>query len=355
MKTEDIISLVSQTKDETLGLTLGQMAIQPEITLTERSLHVSLKTGFPSHALSNTLLEDLKKILNKNLPNYDINLTLHSVIKAHQTQLPGKGLKNIKNVIAVGSGKGGVGKSTLSVNLALALAKAEAKVGILDADIYGSSIPLMLGEAKPLSTEGDYYFPVRAHGIQAMSIGYLTPEHQALLWRGPMLAKMLIHLLDFTRWDELDYLIIDLPPGTGDIQLSLVQKIPLTGAIVVTTPQNAATSNAQKLIELFKKTNIDILGLVENMSLHSCSQCGYKDVIFGQNGGKSLSQSFQIPLLGQLPLDASIQEGSDAGNPVILKEVPLAQVFFKIALSAAITIANKPLNYSGKFPPVVIE
>lgn len=228
-------------------------------------------------------------------------------------------------------------------------------MGILDADIYGPSIPLMLGNTKPVQVNEEHYLPISAHGVQAMSIGYLTDHQEALIWRGPMLAKSLIQMLDITKWDELDYLLIDLPPGTGDIQLSLVQKIPLTGAIVVTTPQNVATLDAQKAIKMFARTNIDVLGLVENMSLHVCSQCGHQEAIFGHGGGEILSQTFSVPLLGQLPLNRRIQMQCDEGNPTATQDDELAKIFMKTAMQAAITLAKKPLNYADRFGEIAIE
>lgn len=282
--------------------------------------------------------------------------TLNStVIKSHRTQLEGKALRGIKNTIAIASGKGGVGKSTVAVNLASAMARLGAKVGLLDADIYGPSVPLMLGSTTPVRLKDDRYLPIEAHGVQAMSIGYLNQDN-ALIWRGPMLAKALIQMLDMTRWDDLDYLFIDLPPGTGDIQLSLVQKIPLTGAVIVTTPQNVATLDAQKGIKLFDKTNIHLFGIIENMSQHICSSCGYSSAIFGQGGASELSKRHKTKLLGQLPLDARIVEHSDQGLPIVKSQhYELIAPFTKIALELASDIAQRPLNYAHKFPNIVVE
>lgn len=278
-------------------------------------------------------------------------------LQSYQTQLPGKSLRGVKNVVAIASGKGGVGKSTVTVNLAAALAKSGARVGILDADIYGPSIPQMLGKTKPVELDGDRYIPVQAHGIQAMSIGYLTPDGEApLIWRGPMLAKSLIQMLDITAWDDLDYLLIDLPPGTGDIQLSLIQKIPLAAGIIVTTPQTVATADAEKALLMFEKTNIHVLGLVENMAEHICSNCGHHSTLFGTGGADALGKKHNAALLGQLPLHAQIRENSDNGKPSALQEnTELTHAFEKIAFNIDTAIRKRPLNYADKFPPIVLE
>jgi len=216
-------------------------------------------------------------------------------------------------------------------------------------------MPLMLGDTKPVEIRDDHYVPVEAHGLQTMSIGYLTTDDQALIWRGPMIAKTLIQMLDVTLWDNLDYLFIDLPPGTGDIQLTLVQKIPLTAAIVVTTPQNVATLDAQKAVTMFSKTGIDVLGIIENMSTHICSQCGHHEAIFGSGGAQTLSANHYVPLLGQLPLDKRIMTDCDKGQPsAIHARNGLTDIFIKTALMSAIELAKKPINYADKFPPIVV-
>jgi ATP-binding protein involved in chromosome partitioning len=294
----------------------------------------------------NTPLSTLIQSFHDNMP-----------IKAHRTQLAGLSLRGVKNTIAIASGKGGVGKSTVTVNLAVSLAKLGARVGILDADIYGPSIPTMLGKTEPVMLDGERYQPVEAHGIQAMSIGYLTNEsNSTLIWRGPMLAKSLIQMLDITAWNDLDYLFIDLPPGTGDIQLSLVQKIPLSGAIVVTTPQQVATLDADKALNLFEKTNIHVLGIIENMSLHQCESCGHTSALFGEGGALALSQKHNTALLGQLPLHADIRQHSDEGTPTAIHEqTQLQEEFTRIALKTARALSQRPLNYADKFPPIVVE
>ncbi|MDP3268312.1 MAG: iron-sulfur cluster carrier protein ApbC [Legionella sp.] len=351
-----LIDLLNSIKDPFMGLTGKEMNLKHTVTLSYKTVEIILIAGFPVDLIKKSWLPLLLNAMEQQFPNTKINITLDQFIKAHRTQLAGKGLRGVKNTIAVASGKGGVGKSTVTVNLATALARLGARVGILDADIYGPSIPLMLGKTDPVQIKDDSYLPVQAHGIQAMSIGYLTNTDQALIWRGPMLAKSLIQMLDITLWDELDYLFIDLPPGTGDIQLTLVQKIPLTAAIVVTTPQNVATLDAQKAIAMFAKTGIDVLGVIENMSTHVCSQCGHIEAIFGEGGGDALSMTHHTALLGQLPLDGRIREQCDKGTPTALQpQSALSDVFIKTAMRCAIDLARKPINYADKFPDIVVE
>lgn len=350
------IQLVNSVTDQLLGMNAEAMGLKVNLDENNNHLSLSLHAGFPTHPLASSYLPALETAIKQACPSLIISSNLDFFVKAHRTQLTGKGLKGVKNTIAIASGKGGVGKSTVTINLATALARAGAKVGILDADIYGPSIPMMLGKHQPVEISGDQYLPVKAHGISAMSIGYLMDGNQALIWRGPMLAKSLIQMLDITLWDDLDYLFIDLPPGTGDIQLSLVQKIPLTAAIVVTTPQNVATLDAEKAIKMFEKTGIDVLGLVENMSHHVCSNCGHKDAIFGEGGGKNLGNAHNIPLLGQLPLDSRIRNQCDEGTPTaVYGDTFLADAFMKTALTMAIALAKKPLNYADRFPPIIVE
>ncbi len=351
-----ITKILNQTLDPILQLSVTDMGIKHVLTTEEMHLTINLCAGFPVHFLQASLIPILTSALAAALPAYTITITLDHFIKAHQTQLAGKGLRSVKNTIAIASGKGGVGKSTVTVNLAIALARAGARVGILDADIYGPSIPLMLGRVSPVKVVGDRYLPVMSHGVQAMSIGYLTDGDEALIWRGPMLAKSLIQMLDITQWDELDYLLIDLPPGTGDIQLSLVQKIPLTAAIVVTTPQTVATLDAQKALKMFEKTNIHVLGLIENMSLHTCSHCGHQETIFGHGGARKLCDTHQCTLLGQLPLNTQIATQCDVGIPTTVTGTDdLAMAFIKTALHAALELSKRPLNYADKFPPIVVK
>ena len=334
----------------------AQFNLKPTITTDNQVVNLDLRAGFPCLNLQHTLLPKIKQALNNHHELPAVNITLTQVIQAHLTQLSGKGLRGVKNTIAIASGKGGVGKSTIAVNLATALAKEGARVGLLDADIYGPSVPMMLGNTAPVRIENDRYLPIEVHGIQAMSMGYLLEQDQTLIWRGPMLAKSLIQMIELTQWDELDYLFIDLPPGTGDIPLTLVQKIPLAGAFVVTTPQQVATLDAKKAIQMFQKTNITVLGIIENMTTHNCVNCGHQTHIFGQNGAQKLAEQTGCSLIGQLPLDQRITENADHGLPSALDVDPiLSQKFLEIAQKASMKLAAEPLNYADRFPNIVMK
>ena len=251
----------------------------------------------------------------------------------------------VRNVIAVGSGKGGVGKSTTTVNLALALQAEGARVGILDADVYGPSIPTMLGlSGKPESPDNKSIEPMRAFGVEAMSIGFLVDADTPMIWRGPMATSALTQLFNDTRWDDLDYLLIDLPPGTGDIQLTLAQKIPVAGAVIVTTPQDIATLDAKKALAMFQKVNVHVLGIVENMAVHVCSNCGHEEHLFGEGGGERMAAQYGVPLLGSLPLDIAIREQGDAGQPVVVAapDSAVAQAYRQVARAMAAELAKRP-------------
>lgn len=278
-------------------------------------------------------------------------------IQSHAVQPGLKPLPQVKNIIAIASAKGGVGKSTTAVNLALALKAEGARVGILDADIYGPSQPQMLGvqEAPEVNTEKGL-IPVMAHGIQSISIGYLIDVNTPMVWRGPMVSKALQQLVSDTQWENLDYLIIDLPPGTGDIQLTLAQKVPVTGAIIVTTPQDIALLDARKGLEMFRKVNIRVLGIIENMSVHICSQCGHAEHIFGAAGAERLAKETEAELLGSLPLDIKIREQSDAGIPIVVANPSgkIAIMYHEIAKRIAAKIALQPKDYSKVFGNIEI-
>jgi ATP-binding protein involved in chromosome partitioning len=279
-------------------------------------------------------------------------------IVAHSVQRGVKLIPGVKNIIAVASGKGGVGKSTTAVNLALALAAEGAAVGMLDADIYGPSQPTMLGiHGRPESADGESLEPMLGHGIQAMSIGFLIDVDTPMVWRGPMVTQALEQLLNNTKWKDLDYLVVDLPPGTGDIQLTLAQRVPVTGAVIVTTPQDIALIDARKGLKMFEKVGVPILGVVENMSLHICSKCGHEERIFGEGGGEKMCKDYGAEFLGGLPLDIRIREETDAGQPTVVAEPTsrIAEIYRAIARRVAVKVGDLAVDHSAKFPSIVIQ
>ena len=279
-------------------------------------------------------------------------------IVAHSVQRGVKLIPGVKNIIAVASGKGGVGKSTTAVNLALALAAEGAAVGMLDADIYGPSQPTMLGiVGRPVSDDGQSLEPMIGHGLQAMSIGFLIDVDTPMVWRGPMVTQALEQLLNQTKWKELDYLVVDLPPGTGDIQLTLAQRVPVTGAVIVTTPQDIALIDARKGLKMFEKVGVPILGVVENMSLHICSKCGQEEPIFGAGGGQKMCSDYGVEFLGGLPLDMRIREETDAGKPTVVAEPEsrIAEIYRQIARRVAVKVGDLAVDHSTKFPSIVIQ
>lgn len=273
-----------------------------------------------------------------------------SRLPSHAVQGELKPLANVRNVIAVGSGKGGVGKSTTAVNLALALAAEGLKIGILDADVYGPSVPMMLGlSGRPDSPDGKSITPMRAHGVEAMSIGLLVDQDAPMIWRGPMATQALNQLLNDTRWGDLDVLVVDLPPGTGDIQLTMAQKIPVAGAVIVTTPQDIATLDARKALRMFEKVAIPVLGVVENMAVHVCGNCGHAERIFGEGGAKRMSEQYGVPQLGALPLEIGIREQGDAGTPIVVAqpESPAAQAYRDAARALLAELDKRPKVRAG--------
>ncbi|MGB4497577.1 MAG: iron-sulfur cluster carrier protein ApbC [Methylococcaceae bacterium] len=329
-----------------------------KIELDGANVRLEVELGYAAQSYLETLKNTLTDLL-KTLPEIaEITVLVRVKIVAHAVQQNLKPLSNVKNIIAVASGKGGVGKSTTAVNLALALASEGANVGILDADIYGPSVPMMFGlSGKPESLDNKTMQPKTAHGVQTMSIGYLVSDEQALIWRGPMVTNALRQLLNETRWNDLDYLIIDLPPGTGDIQLTLAQNIPVSGAIIVTTPQDIALLDAQRGFGMFEKVNVPVLGLVENMSVHICSNCGHEEAIFGTGGGVVMAEINKIECLGALPLDIQIRLQADVGAPIVISqpESRAAQIYREIARKMAAKLALKPKDFSGKFPNIVVQ
>jgi ATP-binding protein involved in chromosome partitioning len=287
-----------------------------------------------------------------------VAIGVSSKIVAHQVQRGVALLPGVANVIAVSSGKGGVGKSTTAVNLALALAAEGARVGLLDADIYGPSLPLMMGiEGRPESEDGKTMQPMENHGVQVMSIGFLVDPEQAVVWRGPMATQALDQLLRQTRWRELDYLVIDMPPGTGDIQLTLSQRVPLTGAVIVTTPQDIALLDAKKGLNMFEKVGVPILGIVENMAVHVCTNCGHVEHIFGADGGKRMAGQFGVPYLGALPLTMGIRQQTDSGTPTVVADPDgeIAGIYKAVARQVAVVVAARAKDFSAKFPTISIS
>jgi ATP-binding protein involved in chromosome partitioning len=317
-----------------------------------------VELGYPAKsqmpALRRALIEAAKSV--PGVENVSVNLSVHIV--PHAVQRGVQLLPGVKNIIAVASGKGGVGKSTTTVNLALALAAEGAKVGILDADIYGPSQPTMMGiEGRPESADGKTMEPLENYGIQVSSIGFLIDKDEAMIWRGPMATQALEQLLRQTNWKDLDYLIVDMPPGTGDIQLTLSQRVPMTGAVIVTTPQDIALLDARKGIKMFEKVGVPILGIVENMAVYCCPNCGHTEHIFGAEGGKKMAAEYGMDFLGELPLNMSIRVQADSGRPTVVAdpEGEIAGIYKTVARQVAIKIAAKSKDYSNKFPTIKIS
>lgn len=333
---------------------------RPKITVDlSTGTAVTLNLGFPAQAYVEAWQAQCIDALRKLGCAEPIAVTVTQAITGHSVQGALEGLPGVKNVIAIASGKGGVGKSTCTANLALACAKLGARVGVLDADIYGPSMPQMLGATeRPTSVDGTKLSPVICHGLQTMSIGYLIDETDTpMIWRGPMVTGALQQLLADTEWDELDYLFVDLPPGTGDIQLTLAQKVPVSGAVIVTTPQDIALLDASKAYNMFDKVQISVLGVVENMAVHVCSACGHQEHIFGQDGGRDMAEHYSIPLLGEVPLAKSIREQADIGKPTVVAEPDgaITQSYLQIALQMTANLAQQSKNYTRKFPKIVVE
>ena len=328
------------------------------IDISEGNVKISVELGFPARGIHDEIAEAVRSAAASVEGVATVDVAVESKIVAHSVQKSLKPIDNVKNIIAVASGKGGVGKSTTAVNLALALSAEGARVGILDADIYGPSQPRMLGvSGKPDSKDGKTLEPMSSYDLQAMSIGFLIDEETPMIWRGPMVTQALEQLLNDTNWDDLDYLVIDLPPGTGDTQLTLAQKVPVSGAIVVTTPQDIALLDARKGFKMFEKVEVPVLGIVENMSIHICSQCGHEEPIFGEGGGKRMAEEYGVDFLGALPLDKRIREETDNGKPTVVAEpeARISQIYREIARKAAAKLSLQAKSYAAKFPNIVIQ
>jgi ATP-binding protein involved in chromosome partitioning len=328
------------------------------IKISGSDVSVDVELGYPAKSQIEPIRQAVETAIKGVAGVGKVTANVYDKIVAHAVQKGVKLVPGVKNIIAVASGKGGVGKSTTAVNLALALAAEGASVGILDADIYGPSQPQMLGiDGQPESTDGNKLEPMKAYGLQAMSIGFLIDPETPMVWRGPMVTQALTQLLGDTNWSNIDYLVVDLPPGTGDIQLTLAQQVPVTGSVIVTTPQDIALLDARRGLKMFEKVGIPILGIVENMSIHICSQCGHEEHIFGSGGGEKMCKDYDVELLGALPLDRNIREQVDSGKPTVVADPDgrIAEIYKGIARRIAVKIADQAKDHSAKFPSIVVQ
>ena len=359
MPTQDqLLAALATVLDPNTGKDFVSSKSIKNMQITGDDVAFDVELGYPAksqiQAIRKSLINAAKTV--PGVSNVSVNVTVK--IASHSVQRGVQLLPNVKNIIAVASGKGGVGKSTTAVNLALALAAEGASVGLLDADIYGPSQPMMMGiEGRPESVDGKNMEPMENYGIQVMSIGFLVAQDEAMIWRGPMATQALEQLLRQTNWRDLDYLIVDMPPGTGDIQLTLSQRVPMTGAVIVTTPQDIALLDAKKGIKMFEKVGVPILGIVENMAVHICSQCGHSEHIFGAEGGKKMAAEYKMDYLGALPLDMQIRLQADNGRPTVVSDPDgdVAALYKAIARKVAITVAAKSKDFSAKFPTITIS
>jgi ATP-binding protein involved in chromosome partitioning len=356
--TEQIESAIKEYIDPYLEKDLVTAGSVKDTAIDGDKVKVKVVLGYPAYGYADKLVDQLKSRIEKLDGVASAEIDVSWEIASHSVQGGMNPLEGIKNVIAVASGKGGVGKSTTAVNLALALQQEGARVGVLDADIYGPSVPRMLGiEGKPESTDGKSLEPMGGHGLQAMSIGFMIDEETPMIWRGPMVTQALEQLLRDTRWKSLDYLVIDLPPGTGDVQLTLAQKVPVSGAVIVTTPQDIALLDARKGLKMFEKVEVPVLGVVENMSIHICSECGHAEHIFGSGGGEKMCDQYNVDFLGSLPLDIHIRENADGGHPSVADDPnsKASEIYRDIARRTAAKLSLKAKDYTAKFPNIVIQ
>jgi len=353
---KDVLAALSELIDPVTGRSFVESRSVKNVKIDAERVALDIVLGYPARGVIEAVRRQVSERLAKLPGVMQSSVNVHSKITSHSVQRGVKLVAGIKNIIAVASGKGGVGKSTTAVNLALA---AEgATVGMLDADIYGPSQPIMLGiTGRPTSRDGKTMEPMEGHGIQAMSVGFLIESDTPMVWRGPMVTQALEQLLTETKWRDLDYLVVDLPPGTGDIQLTLAQKVPVTGAVIVTTPQDIALVDARKGLKMFEKVGIPILGVVENMAIHICSNCGHAEHIFGAGGGERMCKDYDVEFLGSLPLDIRIREQADSGKPTVVSdpEGPIAAIYRDIARKVAARIARASEDRSGLFPKIVIQ
>jgi ATP-binding protein involved in chromosome partitioning len=354
----DVQASLSSLIDPNTGRDFVSSKSLRKVTVDGGNVALDLQLAYPAKSQQESLRRSIQQHLASVPGVGKVTVNIAQRIGSHAVQRGVKLIPGIRNIVAVASGKGGVGKSTTAVNLALALAAEGAHVGILDADIYGPSQPTMLGiTGRPDSKDGTPLEPLDAYGLQAMSIGFLIDVDTPMVWRGPMVTQALEQLLRDTNWRDLDYLIVDMPPGTGDIQLTLSQKVPVTGAIIVTTPQDIALLDARKGLKMFEKVGVPIIGIVENMSIHICSKCGHAEHIFGEGGALRMCADYKVPFLGGLPLDIRIREQTDSGRPTVIAEPdgPIAAIYKEIARKTAVSVAQKAEDFSAKFPNIVIQ
>jgi ATP-binding protein involved in chromosome partitioning len=359
MSPAEFRALVEKYPDPYLATTLGAAQAVESAELKGDRGHVRAVLGFPVRGYEAEFTRGLSEHVRAAGGPGSLEVELIAKITAHAVQRQLSPIPGVRNVVAVASGKGGVGKSTVAANLALAWAHQGARVGLLDADIYGPSQPIMLGLVgqRPASPDGKRIKPLVAHGIGAMSIGFLIDPEQPMVWRGPMVTQALTQLLGDTEWGDLDYLVIDMPPGTGDIQLTLAQRVPVAGAVIVTTPQDIALADARKGLKMFEKVAVPVLGIVENMSVHVCTNCGHIEHLFGAGGGARMAAQYGVQLLGELPLDARVREEADGGAPTVAAhpESPHAQPYFEMARRTAAALARRAKDKSTLFPKIVVE
>ncbi|MDF2939894.1 MAG: ATP-binding protein [Gammaproteobacteria bacterium] len=327
------------------------------IHIENNKVKVELEFGFPIENLKNQIQSDLTHLIKQETGLEQVEVSISWKVASHQVQAGLKSVPNVKNIIAIASGKGGVGKSTVCANLALALQAEGAKVGILDADIYGPSQPQILGSYETPEHKEKRLKPIVRYNLQCMSIGNLVDIDSAMIWRGPMVSTALQQLLNDTDWDNLDYLFIDLPPGTGDIQLTLSQKVPVSAAVVITTPQDLSLIDVRRALGMFAKVKVPVLGIIENMSTHICSNCGHEEAIFGSGGGQQMAEQFHTELLGQLPLNIKIREDADAGKPTVVAEPngAIANQYKDIARKLSAKLSLEAKNYANRFPNIIVE
>ncbi len=358
MQKENIEAVLKDYQCSYMGTDLVSANTVKDILIDGDKVSIKIVLGWPAEGIMKAFHENLEKKILDAYPDTKLHLDLSYEIIPHTVQKSIDRIKGIKNIIAVASGKGGVGKSTTAVNLALALKEEGATAAILDADIYGPSIPRMLGvSGKPDSEDGKTLEPKVGHGLQAMSIGLLVEEDTPMIWRGPMVTQALEQLLTDTNWEDIDFLIIDLPPGTGDVQLTLCQKIPLSGAVIVTTPQDISLIDARKGLKMFEKVEVPVLGVIENMSTFICPKCGHVESIFGAGGGHQLATENDVKLLGELPLQRSIREEMDKGTPTVSldPESDVSKAYREMARKMAATLSMRKKDYSSAFPKIVIQ